>query len=275
MPPKIPLEPDRVVDFTWGLSLFLSHDEQERKFGEYVKNKWDALSEKYEKDDTALRYFESVNAAMSATIYHLAKVKMETNEGSAYLDSLQKRKIEDLDDLAKLSRDAESIATRIAGLTVGAGVSFLQLATNVLGAREIAYMGIGATVAYIVLEISLRLYRFWKAPRIMAEIKKQKEQFKTEQSEAKTKEIVTEFLKKLSSISEDTYGSKIEQEVITSLAASNATMQSGSFFTSGSVPTHFYPESGYPGAVSTYHAGDALRTNWDRKSKTNSDSETK
>ena len=281
MPPNIPLKPDRVVDFTWGLSLLLSSDEQEKKFGEYVKNKWDALSEKYKKDDSASRYFDSVNAAMSATIYNLAKIRTETNQGFAYLDSLQKRKTEDLDDLAKLSRDAESIAARIAGLTVGAGASFLSFAANVLGAREVAIMVIGAGVAYTLLEIFLRGYRAWKAPRIMANIRKEKERFKAEQFEAKAEKKVTEFLKKLSVISEDIYGSKIEEDVITSLAASNATMQSGSYFTSGSFPTHPYyggvvgPDypagSGYPGAVSPHYSGRVLRTNYNNKSKTNDD----
>jgi len=270
---NIPLKPDRVVDFTWGLSLFFSKDEQERKFGEYVRNKWEALTEKHKADADASKYFDNVNALMFATIEHLAQVRSETNEGFAYLDALQKRKMENLGDLVKLSRDAESIATRIAGLTVGAGVSFLQLATNVIGAREVILTLLGAGISYILLEIGLRLYRIYKAPKIITEIEEKKKKFKEEQSQPKTKEIVTEFLKKLSEISEETYKSKIEEGEITVLAKSYATLQSGSYFTSGSIPTHLYTadplmRSAYSGgAVSPLNAGRFLGTNYDKNSE--------
>lgn len=268
-----PLNSERIIDFTLGLSLFFSDNERENKFGEYVKDKWEAICEKYKGDKSASKYFDEINAAMAATVNHLAQSRKETNQGFAFLDSLQKRRMEGLDDLARLSRDAESIATRLSGLTIGGGLSFLGLATNVFGAREIAIVIIGAGLSYIGLEVALRLYKNYKAPKIMEEIKKEKEKLLKEQLEPKSKEIIAEFLKKINQITENIYGTKykIEAGVITVIAQDSATLQSGSYFTSGSIPTHPY----YGGEVGAgYHGGafdnrlyseKILRTNYDKE----------
>jgi hypothetical protein len=210
---------------------------------------------------------------MAATVNHLAQSRQETSQGFAFLDSLQQRRLDGLDDLARLSKDAESIATRLAALTIGGGLSFLGLATNVFGAREIAIVIIGAGFAYIGLEVGLRLYKNYKAPKIMEEIKKEKEKLLKEQLEPKSKEIIAEFLKKINQITENIYGTKykIEAGVITGIAQDSATLQSGSYFTSGSIPTHPYyggvVGAGYPGGAfdTRLYSEKILRTNFDKK----------
>ena len=273
-----PLNSERIIDFTLGLSLFFSSDEREIKYGEYVKEKWEAICEKYKGDNTASKYFDEINAAMAATVNHLAQSRRETNQGFAFLDSKQKRRMDGLDDLAKLSKDAESIATRLAGLSIGGGLSFLGLATNVFGAKEIAVTIIGAGIAYFGLEVALRLYRNYKAPKIMEEIRDEKEKLLKEQLEPKSNAIVAEFLKKINQITENVYSAKykIEEDSITTIAKDSATLQSGSFFTSGSIPTHSYENrfvgvGYYGGALDTrLYTGTekVLRTNLERKDKT-------
>jgi hypothetical protein len=87
---EIPLKTESIVDLAWGLSLYFSKNEQERKYGEDLKRKWDDLAQRYKENKLALRYLDNVNAAMSATINNLAQLRQEVFEHFSFLDSLEK-----------------------------------------------------------------------------------------------------------------------------------------------------------------------------------------
>jgi len=240
----IPLKPESIVDLAWGLSLFFSNDEQERKYGVDLKNKWDDLAKRHSEDKRATWYLDNVNAAMSGTVYNLAQLRQETSDQFKFLDTLKDRRVRDLDDLANLTQDAQSIATRIIGLSIG-GVSFLQLASDTLGVRGITYFILGAGISYFLLEIILRAYRNLNAPRILKEIQKQKESILENQFKPKSEKFLFELLNKISLISKDIYGAKfvIEPGMVKTLSSGSAALQSGGFVTGSSGVADFVEEA--------------------------------
>jgi hypothetical protein len=180
-----------------------------KKYGEYVKSNWDSLAVKYKNDEKALRYIDNVNAAMAGTVYSLA-VREQSVEKFGFLDELQERRIKDLDDLANLSKDAQSIAIRITSLSMGGGLSFIQFASSAIGPIQIAYFILGAGTFYIALEILLRVFRYLNCPRIMMQIQIEKDNILNSQITPKIKERLTELLGKIQAISKDIYELKYE-----------------------------------------------------------------
>jgi len=209
--PQIPLNPEGIVDIALGLTLYFSHDEQERKFGEDVKHKWDALASEYKEDPIGSRYLQNVDAALSATVYHMAQLRQTQSDQFKFWDDLKDRRIKDLDDLANLSKDAQSVATRLVGLSMGGGITFLQLASNVLGPREIFYVVVGAGFAYILSELLLRAYKYLNAPRILEQTQMQKDLILRKQVEPKLNKLLAELLKKVIEISKELYGTKYKE----------------------------------------------------------------
>ena len=207
---------------------------------------------------------------MSGTIYNLATLRQEKAQTFQFFDSLQDKKLKNLDDLAKLSKDAESIFTRFIGISIGAGLSFLNFASAAIGAREIALVILGASGFYILFEIILRSFRYYNSPRIMKDTQDKKQSFIEKYFQPKSKEHLEALLTKISSISEEIYGAKfkIEPATITTLASNSATVQSGSHYMSGTIPTH--PYYGGPvgssyyggGAIPAEYAGKVLRKNY-------------
>jgi hypothetical protein len=236
----IPLSPKSIQDLAWGLSLFFSPNEQERKFGEDVKNKWDKIVERYKGDAKAETFLDNVHAVMSSTIYSLAQLRKQVNDQFTFLDALKTRQIKNLDDLANLSKDAESIATRIAGISIGGGISFIGLATNVLGANGIFTFIMGAGISYFVLEFFLRRHCNKKVPQIMEEIQKKKEEFLSKEFTPKSKGVLKELLEKVNEIAEKIYGKKyttLTPKNIRKLSSSSAKVTGGSYLTGGTIPT--------------------------------------
>jgi len=209
--PQIPLNPEGIVDIALGLTLYFSRDEQERKFGEDVKDKWDALAKEYREDPIGSRYLQNVDAALSATVYHMAQLRQTRSDQFKFWDDLKDRRIKDLDDLVNLSKDAQSIAARLVGLSMGGGITFLQLASNVLGPHEIFYVIVGAGAAYIVSEILLRVYKSLNAPRILEQTQMQKELILKNQVQPKLDKLLTELLEKVNKISKELYVTKYEK----------------------------------------------------------------
>ena len=133
---RVPVSPESIVDFAWGLTFFFSDNTQEKKYGEDLKSKWDDLLNKLSTDSQTRNLLQSINAAMSATIYNLAQIRRQAVDHFAFLDSVQTQNLKDLDDLATLSKDAESIASRLAGVSLGGGVTFIALRLNTLGSTN-------------------------------------------------------------------------------------------------------------------------------------------
>ncbi len=273
MSTQAPLKPESVIDAAWGMSLFFSCDRHEREYGKRVKDNWEKLCEKQTQPND-IKYFQNIDACMSGTVYNLAMVRQEKSQTFKFLDSLQDKKLKNLDDLAKLSKDAESIFTRFIGLSIGAGISFLSLASSTLGTKEAAIVILGASGFYILFEIFLRLFRYLNSPRIMNDIQDRKQKFIDQYYQPKCREHLENLLKKISSISEEIYGqtSRIEPATINSLATGSATFQSGSHYLSGTIPTDPYYGGSvgyayYGGALDPRQAGRYLRSNFDRKEK--------
>ena len=229
-----PMTPQSIVDFTWGLSLFFSGDEREKQYGEEMKNKWKEIAERCKSDAKATRYMDNVYAAMSATVYNLAYLRKQLTDQFTFLEDLKKRRITDLDDLASLSTKLESIAVRIVGLSIGGG-TFLQFAASSIGAKEVAYMIVGAAIGYFTLEIFLRIYKNVNAPRILKSIQNEKEHYLANQFEPKSQKALRELLQRIDAISKDVYGQQaaIAPGIITQLSISSASLYS-SFFITGS-----------------------------------------
>jgi len=231
----VPLRPEGIVDFAWGLSLYFSHDEQEKKFGEDIKNKWDALALKYKDDQLASRYLDNVNAAMAGTIYNLAQLRQQVADQFAFLDILKNRRITDLDDLANLSKDAQSVGARLVGLSMGGGATFLQFASSVLGAREIVYIVFGAGVAYVISEIILRLFKNLNAPRILKQTQMEKDSILKKQFQPKANQLLSDLLKKINEISKEIYETKFvfvfEPKKLEALSLLSSKIHSSSFVT--------------------------------------------
>jgi len=209
--PQIPLNPEGIVNIAVGLTLYFSNDEQEKKFGEGVKQKWDALANEYKKDPIGSYYLRIVDAALSATVCHMAQLRQTRLDQFKFWDDLKDRRIKDLDDIANLSKDAQSIATRVVGLSMGGGITFLQFASNVLGPREIFYVVVGAGAAYVLSEIILRVYKTWNAPRILTQTQDQKDLILKNQVQPKLDKLFAELLKKVTEISEELYGTKYKK----------------------------------------------------------------
>ena len=231
---KLPLIPECIVDFAWGLSSFLSDNEQEKKFGEDLQVKWDNLALKFKGDRDASRYLDNVYAAIAGTIESLAQLRQNVMNQFNFLDTLQKRRVTDLDDLANLSKDAQSIASRIVSLSVGgaggASLTFLQYASNALGAREIVYAVGFAGVAYFMAELLLRVYRNWNAPRIYKQTQKQKETIRAEQFEPKVAKLLYDLLQEVKKIANEIYpDTKLENTELEKLSVSASKIYSSSF----------------------------------------------
>jgi hypothetical protein len=235
---SVPLRPESIVDLVWGLSLFFSQDEQERRYGEDLKKKWDELSDRYNADKKALRYLDNVNATMSGALYDLARLRQETRDQFSFLEDLKNRRIRDLDDLANLSKDAQSIAARIVGVSVGGGLTLIQSASNVFGTRETAIAIVGAGAAYFVLEVVLRLYRSLNAPRVLKESQKEKEIFLVNQFQPKSEKLLADLLTKISDISKEIYGAKfaLQPGLVKTLSAGSAVLHSSLIITGSSGP---------------------------------------
>jgi hypothetical protein len=236
----IPLSPKSIQDLAWGLSLFFSPNEQERKFGEDVKSKWDKIVERYKQDKKAQTFLDNVHAVMSSAIYSLAQLRKQVNDQFTFLDALKNRQIKNLDDLANLSKDAESIATRIAGMSIGGGISFIGLATDVLGAHGILTFIMGAGISYFVLEFFLRRYCNKKVPQIMEENQKKKEEFLSNEFTPKSKDVLEKLLEKVNEIAKKLYGTdykKLTPSKITTLSSSSAEVTGGSYLTGSTIPT--------------------------------------
>lgn len=251
----IPLKPQSIVDFAWGLSLFFSSDEQEKKYGEDLKKKWDDLVKEYEGNNKATQYLENVYATMSGTVYSLAYLRQQVTDQFDFLEGLKERRLSDLDGLANLSKNAESIAVRVVGLSIGGG-AFLQFAANALGPKEVAYGVLGAGIAYFILEIFLRAYRTYNAPRILIYIQKEKEAYLKNQYEPKSQKFLSELLERVSAISKEIYGEQtaIIPGVITKLSTGSATLHSSLFITgSGAISPYSVPPNSNP----TQHAGSS------------------
>jgi hypothetical protein len=221
-----PIEPERIVDIAWGLSLFFSNDEQEKKFGEYVREKWDELSGRYKDDDNERRYFDNITAALAGTTYNLAQLRHQLADRTKYLEELQIRRIKNLDDLAELSKDAQSIATRLAGLSLGGGVTFLGLSLGVLGVRELFFTIVGAVISYFIFEAILHLYRHLNSTRILKEIQEQKESYRTKEFLPKSEQVLKELLEKVNDISEELYKTRLEPDRVKQLVQASSEVYS-------------------------------------------------
>lgn len=234
---EIPLHPEVISDLAWGLSMLFSKDAELRKYGEYVKSNWDSLAGKYKGDDKALRYIDNVNAAVAGTIYSLAELRQQSKEKLEFLDKVLERRIKDLNDLANLSKDAQSISLRVLSLSMGGGVTFLQTASSSIGTIQIAYIILGAGAFYIALEIALRLFRYLNRPRIMKQIEQEKDDILKNQINPKIKERLTQLFEKIQAISKDLYQSKYEltQGKIEALTLSGSNALSSSFITGTSI----------------------------------------
>jgi hypothetical protein len=191
----LPVTDESIVDFTWGLSFYFSKDKQEQQYGQDLKTRWDAI---LNDDDPRIKaILQSVNAATSATIYDLAQIRHQAANHLAFLDSVQKQSLQDLDDLAGLSKDAESIATRLAGVSVGGGVTFLASQS---GGPYFSYIILGAGASYFLFDAILKGMKWWRAPKILAQTQQKKETFITSQIEPRYREQLSELLKKVHEI---------------------------------------------------------------------------
>ncbi|MCW4045216.1 MAG: hypothetical protein NWE94_06845 [Candidatus Bathyarchaeota archaeon] len=243
-----PMKTKSIVDFAWGLSLFFSHDEREKQYGDDMKNKWKEITERYKNDIKATCYLDNVYAAISGTVYSLAYLRNQVTNQFAFLEDLKKRRINDLDDLASLSAKLDSVAVRVVGLSIGGG-TFLQFAANSIGAKEVAFMVIGAAIGYFGLEIILRIYKNLNAPRILRYIQSEKENYLAKQFEPKSQKFLEDLLKKVDDISKDVYGQEaaIDPAVITQLSASSASLHSSFFITgSGAISPYTVPSTANP-----------------------------
>ena len=200
--------PESIVSLAWGLSLYFSKNDQEKKYGEELKKTWDSLSGRYEGNKKALLYLGNVNAVLSGTVYDLARLRQDVIDRFSYLEGLEKKRIGGLDDLASLSKEFQSITSRILGLSVGAGLTFIGLATNVFGPREIAFTILGAAFSYALVEIAFRLYRFDQTPKILKTTQEEKDNFLEKQFEPKSEEILKKLLDDVNRILNDIYGKK-------------------------------------------------------------------
>jgi hypothetical protein len=251
-----PMTTQSIVDFTWGLSLFFSREERERQYGDDMKNKWKEIADRYRNDVKATCYLDNVYAAMSGTTYSLAYLRNQVTDQFTFLDELKKRRITDLDDLASLSAKLDSIAVRVVGLSIGGG-TFLQFAANSIGAKEVAFMVIGAAIGYFGLEIFLRVYKNLNAPRILKYIQSEKVRYLDNQFEPKSQKALAELLKRVDSISQDVYGQRaaITPAVITQLSSSSASLHSSFFITGGdaispcNLPPNANPSQGNAGSM--------------------------
>lgn len=267
----LPLMPQSIQQLAWGLSLFFSTNEQERKYGESIKSEWDNLVKNQKARDKT--FLDNVNAIMSGSIYSLAQLRKQVNDQFKFLDSLKARKIKNLENLANLSKDAESIATRIAGISLGGGsISFLGIANNVFGPNGFLAFIVGGGISYLVLEIILRKYCNDQIPKIMEETQKRKEKFLSEEFKPKSEDVLKELLQKVNEISEELYAEEYEKltdEKISTLSSNSATVTSSSYLTGGTIsPFVYFGEragSDYygGGAIDTKHAGKILRTNYE------------
>jgi len=246
-PTLTPLTPESIQELAWGLSLFFSYDQQEQKYGVDLKNKWDDLVQRYKSDNKVINYLDNVNAVMSGAIYNLAQLRQQVKDHFEFLDTLKKRQIKNLDDLASLSKDAESIATRMAGISIGGALSFFGLANDVLGQNGLFAFLMGVGSSYFVLQFILRKYRNDKIPEVMEKIQQDKKEFLDNEFKENSKIILEELLKKTSAIAEKIYGEthKMSSDTISKLSLNSATITSGSFLTGGTnspfqISTHSY-----------------------------------
>lgn len=245
-----PMTPQSIVDFTWGLSLFFSREEREKEYGEDMKNKWKEIAERCKNDAKATCYLDNVYAAMAGTVYSLAYIRNQVTDQFTYLEDLKKRRITDLDDLASLSAKLDSVAVRVVGLSIGGG-TFLQFAANVIGAREVAFMVMGAAIGYFGLEIILRIYRNLNAPRILKYIQNEKERYLANQFEPKSQKALTELLQRVDAISKDVYGRQaaITPGVITQLSSGSAALHSSFFITGSAISPYAVQPNANPAQV--------------------------
>jgi hypothetical protein len=229
---SIPLKPEVITDLVWGLSMFFSQDEQQKKYGEDVKAKWDALATKYKDDVKTSKYIDNVNAIMSGTVYSFAQLRQQTSEQIKFYDELKSRRMQDLDHLASLSKDLQSITLRAVGFSIG-GATFIQFASNALGVQQVAFGILGAGIFYIGLELILRGYRHKMGPKIMSQIQQEKEKVLKNQFEPKSQKLLDDLLKKVQSISSAAYQSqpKIEPEILKAISVTSSQIISGSFIT--------------------------------------------
>jgi hypothetical protein len=191
----LPFTDQSILDLAWGLSFYFSENEQEKKYGEDLKKKWDG--ELADDDLQTRNRLQNVNAAMSATIYDLAQIRHQASDYFAFLDSVQKQKLEDLDDLASLSKDAESIATRLAGVSIGGGVTLLATLSSGL---YFPYIVIGAGVSYFIFDVILKVIKWWRGPRILEEIQGKKDTFLASQIKPKYRQQLDGLLEKVHEI---------------------------------------------------------------------------
>ncbi len=232
----IPLLPESVVDYALGLSLYFSRDEQERKYGEDSKKWWDTLRETYKSDKRASKFLDNVNAVISGTVYNLAELRKQVSDRYAYLDKVEKERIKDLDDIVSLTSDAESIATRVAGVAVGGGgVTVLSLASSTFGSKELLTVIAAGGLAYLLVEVFLRLYRMWDVPRILKFTQKEKDNTMNNQFHPKVEATLEELLKKVNKITKEAYPTKgLEEDSVKTIASAFSTAFSSSGFITGS-----------------------------------------
>jgi hypothetical protein len=249
---SLPVTDRSIVDFAWALSFYFSDNQQERQFGEDLKKKWDTLLTN--SDSHVQDLMQNVNAAMSATVYNIAQLRHDKAEYFAFLDSIQKEKTQNLDDVARLSKDAESIATRLAGVTVGGGVTFLA---TISSGAYFPYVLIGAGASYFAFDVMLKLLKWWRAPRILEKTQEEKDRFLQWKFEPKYKQQLDQLLDKVHQIAprslkagpvtmnglgpgmgiEGKSGAGRVPDNMTDLVNASATVQSNVFFTGPALST--------------------------------------
>lgn len=205
---EIPLRPESIVSLAWGLSLYFSKKDQEKKYGEELKKTWDGLLGRYSGNKKALLYLDNVNAVLSGAVYDLARLRQDVIDRFLYLDEMEKKRIGGLDDLASLSKDLQSITSRILGLSIGGGLTFIGLATNVFGPRQLVFTILGAAFSYALVEVAFRLYRLNQMPKILKQTQGEKDNFLEKQFGPKSESILKKLLDGVNKVLNDIYGKK-------------------------------------------------------------------
>lgn len=213
-----PLSPQSVADLAWGLSLYFSKDDQERTYGEDVKKRWDEMQAKESKPSVLdSKFFHNIFGALSGAIYDLARLRQQVADHFKFVEDLKNRRLNSLDDLVNLTADGQSVATRIGGISIGGGVSFIQLASNALGPREMAYIVFGGAVAYIISEAALRVFRLINTQRILTDAQMRKDTFLHDQFEPRSKVVLNDLLAKVNEISKELFKTSLEDKKIQEL----------------------------------------------------------